>query len=150
MQNSGEPGSLVGMGTCGAATRPHPTTNQLATAKRHPSAQAASRHRHGENTQLHPPALSSDLLIPSRATEAVTSATRQWLTCAAILAGSIIAQLGRSHLGHRSDRQLHTGPRRAHRPAPHPQTARADRAIDLIAEGYETLPIATVQRHRNA
>ena len=33
----------------------------------------------------------------SRATDAVTGATRQWVTCAAILAGSIIAQLEGRH-----------------------------------------------------
>jgi hypothetical protein len=84
----------------------------------------------------------------SRATEAVTGVTRQWLTCAAILAGSIIAQLEGRHWA-------------AILAASSTLTLAAltvlllmlkqrvsDRAIDLIAEGHETLPIATVQRHR--
>jgi hypothetical protein len=84
----------------------------------------------------------------SRASEAVTAVTRQWLTCAAILAGSIIAQLE----GHQWAAIL---------TASSTLTLAAltvlllmlkqrvsDRAIGLIAEGHETLPIATVQRHR--
>ena len=84
----------------------------------------------------------------SRATDAVTGATRQWVTCAAILAGSIIAELeGHSWaavvtissalvLAALTILRLILKQRVS------------DRAIDLIAEGRETLPIATVQRHR--
>jgi hypothetical protein len=85
---------------------------------------------------------------PSRATGAVTGVTRQWLTCAAILDGSIIAQLE----GHHWAVFLTAGST--------PTLAAltvlllilkqrvSDRAIDLIAEGRETLPIAAVERHR--
>jgi len=41
MFEGGEPGSLVGMGTCDAATRRQPTTDQPATPTRHRSALAA-------------------------------------------------------------------------------------------------------------
>jgi hypothetical protein len=84
----------------------------------------------------------------TRATEAVTGATRQWLTCAAILAGSIIAELE----GHTWATVLTI----SSAPVLAALTVLllilkqrvADRAIDLIAEGRETLPIATVQSHR--
>jgi hypothetical protein len=84
----------------------------------------------------------------SRAIAAATGVGRQWVTCAAILAGSIIALLE----GHRwatiliassmlvlaaLSVLLLTLKQRV-----------SDRAIDLIAGGRETLPITTVQRHR--
>ena len=74
----------------------------------------------------------------SRATEAVTGATRQWLTCAAIPAGSIVAELE----GHTWATVLTIGSA--------PVLAAltilllilkqrvSDRAIDLIGEGRET------------
>jgi hypothetical protein len=80
----------------------------------------------------------------TRATEDVTGVTRQWLTCAAILAGSIIAQLE----GH----PWATGLTASSALVLTALTvlllmlrARVfDLAIGLIAEGREALPIATV------
>ena len=84
----------------------------------------------------------------SRATEAVARVTRQWLTCAATLAGSIIAQLE----GHpwatiltASSTLVLAGLTAALLML---RQQVSDRATDLIAEGREALPIATVQHQR--
>jgi hypothetical protein len=84
----------------------------------------------------------------TRATEALAGVTRQWRTCAALLAGAIIAQLE----GHTwaTGLAISTGAVLL------TLTALAaalllrvrDGARDLIAEGRETLPIIAVQRER--
>jgi hypothetical protein len=85
------------MGTCDAATRPHPTTDPLATAKQRRSASAA----HARATRTRRASIGRrgrwGRHALSRATEAVAGVTRQSLTCAAILAGSVIAQLEGHH-----------------------------------------------------
>ena len=93
MLEGGEPGSLVGIGTCDVATRRHPTTDQLATAKRHRSALAGHASARGERAAQSACAVLGAAHPLSRATGAVARVTRQWLACAATLAGSIIAQL---------------------------------------------------------
>ena len=84
----------------------------------------------------------------SRATEAVAGLTRQWLTCAATLAGSIIAQLE----GHPWATILTASSTlvlaATHRLLLMLRQQVSDRATDLIAEGREALPIATVQHQR--
>jgi hypothetical protein len=84
----------------------------------------------------------------SRATEAVTAVARQWLTCAAILAGSIIAQLERHPWGTvlTASSALVLAALTALLVILKQRVS--DRAIELIAEGREALPIATVRRHR--
>jgi len=148
MLDSGEPGSLVGTGTCDAARRPHPTTDQPATAKQHRSPLAASA-----------------CATPRRRASIGPRRPRG--------RSPAIASDRRSHGGHPSVADMRDHPRRLrHHPtrrtpldygpiAISPPTLAAltvpllilnqrisDRAIDLIAERQETRPIVTVHCHR--
>jgi hypothetical protein len=144
MLDSGEPGSLVAMGTCDA-TRPPTSSRRRGKTVRHWQATPARRGKHAAPSAR---AVLGPAHPLTRATEAVTGATHQWLTCAAILAGSSFAELE----GHTWATVLTI----CSAPVLAALTVLllilkqrvADRAIDLIAEGRETLPIATVQLHR--
>ena len=126
-------------------TRPPTSSRRRSEAVRRWLATPAPRGKHAAQSAC---AVLGPAHPLSRATDAVTGATRQWVTCAAILAGSIIAELeGHSWaavvtissalvLAALTILRLILKQRVS------------DRAIDLIAEGRETLPIATVQRHR--
>ena len=121
MLESGEPGSLVGIGTCDAATRRHPTTDQLATAKRHRSALAGhARATRGTRRSISPrrPRRRSSAIAGDRSRRQRHPAVAH-MRCHPRRLHHRPAR--RSPLGHDPDRQLHTGPRRTHRRAPHAQ-----------------------------
>jgi hypothetical protein len=126
-------------------TRPPTSSRRRGTTVRHWLATPAPRGKHAAPSAR---AVLGPAHPLTRATEAITGATRQWLTCAAILAGSIIAAL--------EGRPWATVLTISSAPILAALTVLllilkqrvADRAIDLIAAGRETLPIATVQRHR--
>lgn len=151
MLKRGEPGSLVGRESH-ATDRPDPITNEVATLGRDSSTSCArdsgtAGQRNSGTAEAAGTMLGRTHPL-TRAIDAVLRLGRQWWTCAAIVAGALIAQLER-----------------------HPWAAAVavsaglvlltltvvllvlrqrvrDEAIHLIAEGREALQIAVVQRQR--
>jgi hypothetical protein len=148
MLGGGEPGSLVGTGRGMPPRDPHRPArssgrgDEAGVGRAFSAARSRRRVGQAADTVLGP---AHPL---TRASDAVARVARQWLICAALLAGAIIARLE----GHPWATALIASSalilaaftillaalkQRLH-----------DRVRDLIAEGREALPIATVQRQR--
>ena len=148
MLDRGEPGSLVGMRV---AVRP-PDLIRSPTSSRRWAGIVRRRLRSPRQSGELPSRTAGSVLghahpLP-RSIDAVGSVGRQWRTCAAVLAGALIAQLERRAwaiaLTISAGLVLLTLTMRFFTLR---QRVR-DEVIHLIAEGHEALPIAAVQRQR--